>query len=129
MTWKIYDIRAREGLDDDYIIIGSANIAMEGYQPHHTWAKNKEHPHGQVYGYRLSLWAEHMGEVDNLFNHPESLECNKYLADDYSQLQGKYPLQIDASGDVKPLLGYESFPDFIGDVMGSKTYLPVGTTT
>ncbi|KAL8029346.1 hypothetical protein ABFX02_14G220100 [Erythranthe guttata] len=144
-------------VDDDYIIIGSANInersmagsrdteiAMGGYQPHHTWAKKKGHPHGQVYGYRLSLWAEHMGEVNNLFNYPESLECvkyvnniaeenwNKYVAEDYSQLQGhliKYPLQIDYSGDVKPLPGYESFPDFIGDVMGSKTSLPVATTT
>lgn len=48
-------------VDDEYVIVGSANInqrslagsrdteiAMGAYQPHHTWAKKKEHPHGQV---------------------------------------------------------------------------------
>ena len=49
-------------VDDEYVIIGSANInqrsmdgsrdteiAMGGYQPHHTWArKNMVHPRGQV---------------------------------------------------------------------------------
>lgn len=48
-------------VDDEYVIIGSANInqrsmagtkdteiAMGAYQPHHTWAKNSKHPHGQV---------------------------------------------------------------------------------
>lgn len=48
-------------VDDEYVILGSANInqrslaggrdteiAMGAYQPHHTWGKKKEHPHGQV---------------------------------------------------------------------------------
>lgn len=48
-------------VDDEYVIVGSANInqrsmagskdteiAMGAYQPHHTWEKNKRHPHGQV---------------------------------------------------------------------------------
>ena len=48
-------------VDDEYVILGSANInqrsmagskdteiAMGAYQPHHTWAKKKNHPHGQV---------------------------------------------------------------------------------
>jgi phospholipase D1/2 len=48
-------------VDDEYVIIGSANInqrslegtrdteiAMGAYQPHHTWACNNCHPHGQV---------------------------------------------------------------------------------
>ena len=48
-------------VDDEYIIIGSANInqrslagtkdtelAMGAYQPHHTWAHKKRHPKGQV---------------------------------------------------------------------------------
>ncbi|RWW34931.1 hypothetical protein BHE74_00014557 [Ensete ventricosum] len=48
-------------VDDEYVIVGSANInqrslagsrdteiAMGAYQPHHTWTKNKRHPHGQV---------------------------------------------------------------------------------
>lgn len=48
-------------VDDEYVIIGSANInqrsmagsrdteiAMGAYQPHHTWGKKKRHPRGQV---------------------------------------------------------------------------------
>lgn len=48
-------------VDDEYIIIGSANInqrsmegtrdteiAMGAYQPHHTWAKKSANPNGQV---------------------------------------------------------------------------------
>lgn len=48
-------------VDDEYVILGSANInqrsmagsrdteiAMGAYQPHHTWAKKKRHPLGQV---------------------------------------------------------------------------------
>lgn len=48
-------------VDDEYVIVGSANInqrsmagtkdteiAMGSYQPHHTWAEKKRHPCGQV---------------------------------------------------------------------------------
>ncbi|CAA3028984.1 Phospholipase D delta [Olea europaea subsp. europaea] len=48
-------------VDDEYVIVGSANInqrsmagtkdteiAMGAYQPHHTWAKKQQPPHGQV---------------------------------------------------------------------------------
>ncbi|KAL8240496.1 hypothetical protein R6Q59_013851 [Mikania micrantha] len=58
-------------VDDEYESLGYANInqrslasskdteiAMGSYQPHHTWAAKKQHPQGQVYGYRMSLWAE-----------------------------------------------------------------------
>lgn len=49
-------------VDDEYVILGSANInqrsmagsrdteiAMGAYQPHHSWAEKKGHPHGQVF--------------------------------------------------------------------------------
>ena len=48
-------------VDDEYVIVGSANInqrsmagskdteiAMVAYQPHYTWAEKKNHPRGQV---------------------------------------------------------------------------------
>ena len=48
-------------VDDEYVIMGSANInqrsmagskdteiAMGSYQPRHTWATRKKHPRGQV---------------------------------------------------------------------------------
>uniref|UniRef100_A0A7N2MZD6 phospholipase D n=1 Tax=Quercus lobata TaxID=97700 RepID=A0A7N2MZD6_QUELO len=75
-------------VDDEYVILGSANInersldgsrdseiAMGAYQPHHTWGKRKGHPHGQIYGYRMSLWAEHLGTLDDYFMKPETLGC------------------------------------------------------
>ncbi|KAJ1427362.1 Phospholipase D/Transphosphatidylase [Sesbania bispinosa] len=79
-------------VDDEYVILGSANInqrsmagsrdteiAMGAYQPHHTWSQKRGHPHGQVYGYRMSLWAEHMGCVNGCFKEPENLDCVKYV--------------------------------------------------
>ena len=29
----------------------------------------------QVYGYRMSLWAEHLGVLEDFFCQPETLEC------------------------------------------------------
>ncbi|TKY75286.1 Phospholipase D delta [Spatholobus suberectus] len=144
-------------VDDEYVILGSANInqrslagsrdteiAMGGYQPHHTWSEKKGHPHGQVYGYRMSLWAEHLGNTQACFKEPESLDCvksvnqiaednwKKYTADDFSPLQGhlmKYPVSVNANGKVKSLPGYESFPDVGGKVLGSRSTLPDALTT
>ncbi|CAA0831106.1 Phospholipase D delta [Striga hermonthica] len=144
-------------VDDEYVILGSANInqrsmagsrdteiAMGGYQPHHTWAKKKDHPHGQVYGYRMSLWAEHLGTVENCFKDPKTLDCvtyvnrlaqqnwNRYTAPRFIPLQGhilKYPVEIDADGKVGPLPRYENFPDVGGKVLGAPTNLPDALTT
>ncbi|GER38696.1 phospholipase D [Striga asiatica] len=116
-------------VDDAYILLGSANInqrsmagdrdteiAMGAYQPHHTWPKENKHPHGQIYGYRMSLWAEHVGAIKNCFENPENMECLRYVnhvAEDnwkrytnqsFAPLQGhilKYPLEIDVDGNLK----------------------------
>ncbi|XP_057435108.1 phospholipase D delta-like [Lotus japonicus] len=144
-------------VDDEYVIVGSANInqrslagsrdteiAMGAYQPHHTWSKKKGHPHGQVYGYRMSLWAEHMGLIHPCFKEPESLDCVKsvnkiaednwkrYTADEFYPLQGhllKYPVNVDANGKVSSIPRFESFPDVGGKVLGSRSTLPDALTT
>ncbi|KAK6115714.1 hypothetical protein DH2020_007983 [Rehmannia glutinosa] len=144
-------------VDDAYMILGSANvnersmvgsrdteIAMGSYQPHYTWAKKKEHPCGQIYGYRMSLWAEHIGRIDNYFKAPENLECVKYVngvaednwkrytAEQFTLLQGhilKYPVEVDADGNVKPLPGHEEFPDVGGEIQGLPSLLPSAVTT
>lgn len=144
-------------VDDEYIILGSANInersmagsrdteiAMGAYQPHHTWSNKKRYPLGQVYGYRMSLWAEHLGLVDNLFKEPGSLDCvksvnkiaednwKKFTAEDFTLLQGhllKYPVEVDGYGKVSPLPGQETFPDVGGKVLGARTNLPDALTT
>ncbi|XP_054825513.1 phospholipase D delta isoform X1 [Prosopis cineraria] len=136
-------------IDDEYVIVGSANInqrsmagtkdteiAMGAYQPHHTWSARKRHPFGQIYGYRMSLWSEHLGlgGTETCFKEPESLECvkkvneiasenwSKFTSENFSQLQGhllKYPVQVDAAGNVSPLAGHENFPDVGGRVLGT----------
>lgn len=145
-------------VDDEYVILGSANInqrsmagsrdteiAMGAYQPQYTWAKNTKHPHGQVYGYRMSLWAEHLGILDDCFKDPESLECVKkvngvaednwkrYTSEEFKDpLQGhilKYPILVEASGKVKSLPGHETFPDVGGKILGAPTNLPDALTT
>ncbi|KAK4583820.1 hypothetical protein RGQ29_021800 [Quercus rubra] len=145
-------------VDDEYVIVGSANInqrsmagtkdteiAMGAYQPHHSWASRKKHPCGQVYGYRMSLWAEHLGMLDTCFKEPESMECVKmvneiakdnwksYTDANFMLLQGhllKYPLQVDENGEVSPLPGQENFPDVGGKVLGAfSAHLPDTLTT
>ena len=100
--------------------------------------------HLQVYGYRMSLWAEHLGLVDSLFDEPESLDCVKtvnkiaednwrrFTEEEFTPLQGfllKYPLEVDKNGKVSPLPGQESFPDVGGKVMGARSTFPDSLTT
>ncbi|KAL5557797.1 hypothetical protein UlMin_034008 [Ulmus minor] len=144
-------------VDDEYVILGSANInersmsgsrdteiAMGAYQPHNTWGKRKAHPRGQVYGYRMSLWAEHLGLVEKCFKEPQDLDCVKkvneiaeenwknFVAEEFTPLQGhllKYPVEVDATGKVGPLPGRETFPDVGGKILGARTTLPDALTT
>ncbi|KAF8759380.1 hypothetical protein HU200_010423 [Digitaria exilis] len=139
-------------VDDEYVILGSANInqrsmsgsrdteiAMGAYQPHHAWSTKNRHPHGQVYGYRTSLWAEHLGKVDDLFKDPSSLDCVKFVneiaqdnwqrftAEEFRPLQGhllKYPVKVEADGKINPLPDHECFPDVGGKILGAPTSLP-----
>ncbi|CAN8320846.1 unnamed protein product [Cochlearia groenlandica] len=144
-------------VDDEYVLLGSANInqrsmagsrdteiAMGAYQKHQTWNHKKRHPRGQVYGYRMSLWAEHMGKVDDTFKDPQSIECvkkvnkigednwKKYTSNTFMTLQGhllKYPLAVDVSGKVTPMPGFDTFPDVGGKILGTRTNLPDVLTT
>ncbi|XP_020572394.1 phospholipase D beta 1-like [Phalaenopsis equestris] len=134
-------------VDDEYVIIGSANInqrslegtrdteiAMGAYQPQHTWARKASEPTGQIYGYRMSLWAEHTGTLEECFTRPETLECTRrirsiglmnwrqFVAEEITEMNGhllKYPVDVDRKGKVKPLRGCETFPDVGGNICGS----------
>ncbi|KAL6659935.1 hypothetical protein ACP70R_002057 [Stipagrostis hirtigluma subsp. patula] len=134
-------------VDDEYVIIGSANInqrsmegtrdteiAMGAYQPQHTWANTLSAPRGQIFGYRRSLWAEHIGALEESFTHPESLECvrqvrhtgerhwEQFVSSEVTEMQGhllKYPVSVDRKGNVKPLPGCSTFPDLGGNICGS----------
>ncbi|XP_023772107.1 phospholipase D gamma 1 [Lactuca sativa] len=134
-------------VDDEYVILGSANInqrslegsrdteiAMGAYQPYHTWAHRRSSPHGQVFGYRMSLWAEHVGGLESGFERPESIECvrrvrmlselnwKQYAADEVSDMKAhllKYPVEVDRTGQVNPLPGCPTFPDLGGNIVGT----------
>ncbi|KAJ4952421.1 hypothetical protein NE237_029253 [Protea cynaroides] len=134
-------------VDDEYVILGSANInqrslegtrdteiAMGAYQPLYTWARKGSSPCGQIYGYRMSLWAEHIGALEDCFKQPESLECvrrvkslgehnwRQFADDEVTEMRGhlmKYPVEVDPKGNVKPLRGCESFPDVGGTIVGT----------
>lgn len=134
-------------VDDEYVIIGSANInqrsmegtrdteiAMGAYQPEYTWASKQGAPRGQIYGYRMSLWAEHVGEIEECFEQPESLECvrrirsiseqnwNQFAGEEVTEMNShllKYPVEVDRTGKVRPLPGCESFPDLGGRIVGN----------
>lgn len=139
-------------VDDEYIIIGSANInqrsmdgardseiAMGAYQPYHLSCK--EPARGEVHGFRMALWYEHTGMLDNCFCRPESLECiykmNKIAEanwDHYtsevleSDLPGHllaYPVGVASDGKVTELPGTEFFPDTKARVLGTlASYYP-----
>ncbi|CAN6336426.1 unnamed protein product [Urochloa humidicola] len=145
-------------VDDEYIIVGSANInqrsmdgardseiAMGAYQPHHLAAPTRP-ARGQVHGFRMSLWYEHLGAVDEAFTRPESLECVRKvnaMADRYWDLYAgdgperdlpghllTYPVGVAADGAVTQLPGVEFFPDTQARVLGAKSdYLPPILTT
>ncbi|CAN6872848.1 unnamed protein product [Brassica oleracea] len=146
-------------VDDEYVLMGSANInqrsmartkdtkiAMGAYQPHHTWTNKGRHPRGKVYGYRMSLWAEHLGKTGDEFVELADLECVKNVNEiaevnwkkiinlEFSELQGhliRYPLQVDIEGKVSSLPDYDSnFPDVGGKIIGAHSMaLPDTLTT
>lgn len=134
-------------VDDEYIIVGSANInqrsmdggrdteiAMGAYQPHHLNTSNQV-ARGRVHGFRMSLWHEHLNSIENQFLDPASLACvqrvNKLADDNWSRyardmLDGDlpghllaYPITVARSGAVKDLV--DNFPDTEAQVCGKKS--------
>ncbi|KAM7258465.1 hypothetical protein ACFE04_014206 [Oxalis oulophora] len=144
-------------VDDEYIIIGSANInqrsmdgardseiAMGAFQPYHL--STVEPARGQIHGFRLSLWYEHLGMLDDTFLTPESEECVlkvNEIADKYWDLYSseslehdlpghllRYPIGVSADGLVTELPGFEFFPDTKAKIQGEHSdYLPPILTT
>ncbi|KAJ7565055.1 hypothetical protein O6H91_02G045900 [Diphasiastrum complanatum] len=136
-------------VDDEYIIIGSANInqrsmdgardteiAMGAYQPYHI--ATDQSPRGEIHGFRMSLWYEHLGLLDNVFLKPWSLECvrkvntvsdnlwNLFAADSPVDLPGHlltYPVAISSDGSVLEFPGLTHFPDTKANILGVKSEL------
>ncbi|KAK4267539.1 hypothetical protein QN277_024308 [Acacia crassicarpa] len=145
-------------VDDEYIIVGSANInqrsmdgardseiAMGAYQPYHL-SHRQQPARGQIHGFRMSLWYEHLGMLDDPFLTPQSKECVRkvnQIADKYWDLYSsdslehdlpghllRYPIGISEEGEITELPGFEFFPDTKARVLGGKAdYMPPILTT
>jgi phospholipase D1/2 len=126
-------------VDDEYIIIGSANInqrsmdgardteiAMGAFQPHHLAANQPAM--GQIHGFRMSLWVEHLGGYSTNLLHPQSEVCvqtmNAFAEKNWKQytqeilddkdLEGHllpYPIKVSHTGEITTLPGFDFFPD------------------
>ncbi|KAJ4839320.1 Phospholipase D [Turnera subulata] len=146
-------------VDDEYIIIGSANInqrsmdgardseiAMGAFQPQHL-ATEEGAARGQIYGFRMALWYEHLRQIDPSFQQPHSVECvqlvnqiadenwatyasETQLDHDLMSHMLRYPIEVTSSGAITTLAGTEHFPDTKARVLGNKSeYLPPILTT
>ncbi|EPS60466.1 hypothetical protein M569_14336, partial [Genlisea aurea] len=145
-------------VDDEYIIVGSANInqrsmdggrdseiAMGAYQPFRL-SSHRQPARGQVHGFRMSLWYEHTGAVYDSYLRPESLEAirklneiggrnwelfsQESLEEDLPSQLLSYPIGVDYDGTVTHLPGAEFFPDTKAAVTGAVSeFLPPLLTT
>ncbi|KAG8063163.1 hypothetical protein GUJ93_ZPchr0003g18661 [Zizania palustris] len=150
-------------VDDEYIIVGSANInqrsmdggrdseiAMGAYQPSYLASSNRP-ARGQVHGFRLALWQEHLGRAAAAAAaaagdlRPSSLACVRWVNDVAKQhwdmfasdtppqgdLPGHllaYPVGVTDSGELVETTPF--FPDTKAKVTGTKsTVLPPILTT
>ncbi|KAF2614243.1 hypothetical protein F2Q70_00010291 [Brassica cretica] len=85
-----------------------------------------------IFGYRMSLWAEHLGSLEKGFEEPENMECvrrvrrlselnwRQYAAEEVTEMTShllKYPVQVDRTGKVSSLPGCETFPGLGGSII------------
>lgn len=138
-------------MDDEYIIIGSANInqrsmdggrdteiAMGAFQPHYLTTSSTnglQRAQGQIYAFRRALWYEHIGDNHDDFDEPESEECVK-LVNRFAEINWEIYSNDTFDGRVTPhLLCYpikvtkdgtitsllQFFPDTKAPILGSKS--------
>ena len=134
--------------DDEYIILGSANInerslsgnrdtemAFGAYQPNLM-------NNGDIKQFRLGLWAEHCGKHIKQHLDPSLLDCmntmrilgqcnlSKYFKsipmDSHLMI---YPLFVDSDGSLSDCAGFKYFPDTGGNVTGKSSILVPNTLT
>ena len=101
---------------------------------------NVAYPKGEVYGYRMSLWLEHLGgKYDPVYDQPHSLACVKrvnYLAEqNWLQFSGEedcdmtghlitFPIIVDQSGAVSARTVNGQFEDIDNTIKGKKQPIP-----
>lgn len=140
-------------VDDEYILIGSANVnqrSMDGkrdteiaigcYQPEHVGASGEGGGEGEISRYRLSLWYEHTARMNAEFLDPGSINCVRslrcigkemwgiYSGEEMKDMGGvhlvSYPVDVDENGAVRDLTSNGgSFPDTNAAIKGRRSKL------
>lgn len=125
-------------MDDRYIIIGSANInqrSLDGERDteiaigcYQTLSGDEtQQMNGDIRAFRLSLWYEHTGIIEDAFEEPHRLECvdkircigeemwKIYSGDEVVDMKGVhlvcYPLHVKEDGCLEDLATCSNFPD------------------
>ena len=143
--------------DDDYIIVGSANInerslggnrdteiCIGAFQPAHTVESGNLQ--GSVHTFRKALWSAHLGGYNTAFDQPASDECLSYVRQITEEFWKKYtqekpihcrthllpyPIKVMKNGEVRAKPDpWNVFPDTNASVLGRKSsFLPAKLTT
>lgn len=133
-------------MDDTYLLIGSANVnqrSMDGkrdteiavgcYQPRNEENDSKNE---DIRSFRMSLWYEHTGRADQVYEEPQSLECVEtirsigdkmwdiYSQDEVKDMEGvhlvTYPVHVTETGCLEDL-GDGRFPDTKMPIKGRRS--------
>jgi phospholipase D1/2 len=134
-------------VDDEYAIIGSANVndrSMRGNRDTEIAVLCHSANPEDVKRFRLSLWFEHFGRMEEAFTSPEAFECGEvvrsiasrnwdiYAASGMTFMSGHaclYPYIVSSTGEVSPW-GDGKFPDFpLAEIAGKVSPLPNDVTT
>merc|ERR1719233_2389913 len=143
-------------VDDDYIIVGSANInqrsligsrdseiAIGAFQPGQLSEECGGKPRGKIHTFRMALWTAYLGGHDSAFMNPSSMDCmekvreiTRSFQEVYSaanmEEQNKvhllpYPILVQEDGTLDSEPGWEKFLDTDGLVKGKRsTRTPLG---
>ncbi|KAF7842745.1 phospholipase D delta-like [Senna tora] len=136
-TDNVYDVQdycrrpSKAGLSERYHPQDYLNFYCLGKREHEisqspsVSSQSAEH-RALVYGYRMSLWAEHLGSLEETLEEPQSLPCMRYVnniarhnwgayvSEETRAMWGhlmQYPVHVSAEGRVSSLPDFESFPD------------------
>ncbi|KAL2493228.1 Phospholipase D epsilon [Abeliophyllum distichum] len=135
-------------VDDTYLLIGSANVnqrSMDGQRDTEIaigcyQSRDGESfiDYGDIRAFRMSLWYEHTGQADDVFQDPQSMECVQmirsigdqmwkiYSEDEILDMNGvhlvSYPVCVTEKGSVEDLVGGDGhFPDTKTPIKGKRS--------
>ncbi|KAL0415113.1 UNVERIFIED_CONTAM: Phospholipase D alpha 4 [Sesamum latifolium] len=135
-------------VDDTYLLIGSANVnqrSMDGQRDteiaigcYQSRTREDGMDNGDIRAFRMSLWYEHTGRADNVYQEPQSLECVRtirsigeemwkiYSQEEVQDMGGvhlvTYPVNVTEKGSVEDLSGGDGhFPDTKTPIKGKRS--------